>query len=52
MNHIVRYTLLMAAGLFSLFSGDTYATNAEIDALRHSHVERFHHSHFTSKRAQ
>ncbi|MEI6294439.1 MAG: hypothetical protein WCO95_00115 [Actinomycetes bacterium] len=52
MTHLLRYSLLMVAGLFSLFSGDTYATNAELDAMRHSHVERFHHAHFSSKRPQ
>ena len=42
---------MLTAGLFALFSGDTYATNAELEAMRHSHIEKFHRpTHFAVKR--
>ena len=50
MNHVMRYSLLLVAGFIPLFSEDTYATNAELEAMRHSHIEKLHQPmYFSSK---
>jgi len=50
MNHVMRYSLLMVASLLSLFSEDTYATNAELESMRYSHLEKFHQpTYFSAK---
>lgn len=40
MNQFIRFTLFSLAGFASLFSNNTYISNAELEDLRHQHLVR------------
>ena len=42
MSHVMRYTLLIVAGLLSLFSYETYVRSSRLEATRHSDSEKLH----------
>ena len=45
MSHMVRLAVLSFAALSSFFNKNTYASNLELEELRHSHLSTFWRKH-------